>query len=708
MLAPRAVALVGVSGRAASIGSRPLRYLAEQGFAGDVYPVNPHYSELGGYRCYPSLDDLPGPVDLVLVLVPAARAPGVVRQAGRAGAAAAVVFASGFAETGPDGARLQEELVRAGREAGVRVLGPNCQGVLYGPTRMAATFTAAADAPLGDGSGAAYVGQSGAVGGSVLDLAREAGLDLTAWVSTGNQADLDLVEIAAGLVADPAVRVLMLYAEAVSDGAAYTRLAAAARAAGTRLVVLSSGRSDAGRRAAASHTGSMLGDDAAFRLVSAQHGVVLVDDVDELLAVAAVLLRHGRPAGRRVGVVTTSGGAGSLAADHGTDHGLALPELTPATQEALAPAIPDFGALANPVDVTAQLFNREGGDRALGEVCRTVAADPGVDAVAVVLTMVTGAAGERIAADLAETAADLEAPLLVAWLAGREQTAAGRAVFRSAGAPVFGSVAALMRTVSLLADGPAASAAPDRGPAAGAGEDPGAAAAAGALRAALAGHAAAGAGGAVLDALGVHRPAAQLCATAEESAAAAERLGFPAVLKLQADGLDHKSDIGGVRLGVASAAEAAAVHTELLDTARRHGARGVQGVLVQQTAPAGVELLVGATCAGDGYPPVVTVGIGGVTTELYRDTASAAGPVTPERAAALIGTLRGAPLLDGYRGAAPADAAAAASAVSAVARAAAALAAQDPAAAFEFEINPLIAAERGRGAHAVDVLVRAG
>ena len=281
---PRTVAVLGATGRPGSHMGRPLRWLAERGFDGAVWPVNPKYDELAGLSCYPSLSALPGPVDLVLAMAPAAQTPDAVRDAGAAGAAAVIVFASGFAEVGPDGAALQRELVRAARESGVRVLGPNCQGVLYTPGRLFATFTAAAERPLEGSSGIAYVGQSGAVGGSVLDIAAAQGLDLTAWVSTGNQADVDITEIGRYLVREPEVSVLAVYLESVQDGAAYERLAVEASRSGTALVVLRSGRSDAGRRAAVSHTGAMLGDDTAFRLVSVRHGVVLVDDVEELPA----------------------------------------------------------------------------------------------------------------------------------------------------------------------------------------------------------------------------------------------------------------------------------------------------------------------------------------------------------------------------------------------------------------------------------------
>jgi acyl-CoA synthetase (NDP forming) len=675
LLRPRGIALLGISGRSENLMSRPLRYLVEHGYAGGIYPVNPNYDELVGQRCYPSLADVPGPVDLVLVLVAAERVEDAIRQAAAVGAKAAVVYASGFAEVGPEGVALQQRLTAVARETGVRVLGPNCQGFLYAPTGVVATFTAAADRPLAHDSGVAYVGQSGAVGGSVLDLATDMGLGLAAWASTGNQADLDLVEVSQELLDDPAVRVLMLYVEAADDGVAFAALARRARVMGKHLVVLRSGRSSAGRRAVASHTGSMLGDDVAFVLTAEEHGVVLVHDIDELLAVAAVLATGKRSEGRRVAVVTTSGGAGSLAADQCEDLGLEMPELSAATQDRLRPLIPAFGALANPVDVTAQLFNR--GAHAFGDVCRMVADDPSVDVVAVFVTMVVGDAGARLAEDLVATAGKLPVPLLVGWIAGQELTTEGRAVFREAGIPIFGSVGDVARCAARMA--------PPRQPGPVPALPPAPAVPAGKIRELL--QAPVVDGAALLRTIGIAQPASTA-------------LPGPGVLKLAAGDLAHKSDVGGVRVGV-PAGEAAAVFRELIDSAKRHHVPDVEGVLVQELIPPGTELILGATGGRDGFPPVITVGLGGVTTELYKDIASGLAPVTPERAWAMLRSLRAWPLLAGFRGAEAADVPAA---VDAVVRLSQAVVAGGDRLA-ELEVNPLIVAPRGRGATAVDVLV---
>jgi acyl-CoA synthetase (NDP forming) len=678
---PRAVALLGATGRPENPMARPLRWLAERGYPGRVYPVNPKYRELGGLPCYPTLDAVPEPVDLVLALVPAGLAVDAVHAAGAAGATAVVVFASGFAEVGPVGAELQRRLAQAGRQTGVRVLGPNCQGIFYAPSRLFATFSAAGERPLAGSCGIAYVGQSGAIGGSVLDLAAERGLDLTAWVSTGNQADVDLVEVARYLVRDPEISVLTVYAESIPDGAAYEQLAAEAAAEGTALVVLRSGRSATGRRAATSHTGAMLGDDTAFALVSRRHGVVLVDDVEELLAAATMLRGQPRPAGNRIAAVSTSGGAGILAADRCEGYGLTLPELSSGTQQRLARLIPDFGALANPVDVTAQLFNR--GERAFGEVCSIVAADPSVDALLVLVTMITGDAAVELAEDLAAaslTTLGGRVPCSVVWLAGLDQTARAREILTAAGIPVFSSIAVAARVAAALAP-PARSAgalvppAPAPPPM---------------LRLPQVMPAD---GWALLDVLGVARPDSRLATTPEQAGqAAAELGGEPVAMKAAAPRLEHKSDVGGVRLGV-PVARAPEVFAELAAAVPE-----LHGVLVQRMVTPGLELLVDASGGRDGWPPLLTVGLGGTDTEVHRDLATELAPMTPRAVRELLRQLRCWPLLAGHRGAPPLDVDAAATAIARVSQAVA----HWPELA-ELEINPLIVGPAG--AVAVDVLV---
>jgi acyl-CoA synthetase (NDP forming) len=686
---PRAIAILGASGREGNPFARPLEFLLEHGYDGEVYPVNPGYSSLRGVPCYPSLDLLPRPVDLVLMMVSAGEALRQIPAVAAAGATAAVVFASGFAETGPAGLLLQQELTAAARAHGVRLLGPNCQGVVSVHHRMAGTFTAAVEPGLPRDGNVAYVGQSGAVGGSILSLARERGLGIAAWASTGNQADLDALEVGRHLIEDERIDVLMMYLESTVDGARYGELARRAHELGKAVLVLQSALSQAGRRAAASHTGAIIGDNAAFRAMSRELGVIEADDFEDFMAIAQALSVLPRAAGRRIGIVTTSGGAGSLAADQAEHAGLVVEPLADQTQQSLSALVPDFGAVANPVDVTAQLF-RSGRSDAFVEVCHLVLADPTVDAVVVALTMVTGEMATQMAADLAAVWRAADKPVLVVWLAAREQTTGARTMLRDQGWPVLESPQTAMKVLRALENRPATvSSHPDR--------EPGAA-----VLSALAGLTGSvvteGEAAGVLHALGVPQPEQRLVRSAEEAQAAGLALSGPLVMKIQSPRVLHKTERGGVRLGIAPS-DAGRVYDEL---ARAFADEDVEGVLVQQQASAGPELIVGVTNTEPSFPALVTVGIGGIATELYRDTVTSLAPVDEAQALEMLLGLRAAPLLTGMRGMPGVDLADAARVVARLSTVAGALGER----LVELEVNPLRLTDQGRTALALDFFLR--
>ena len=692
LLRPASVAVIGASARP-GFPSRALANLVGHGYGGAVYPVNPNYDELAGLRCYPSLAAVGAPVDLALIAVPAAALDTVVADCAAAGVGAGVVFSSGFAELGAGGRAAQDRFTAIARDGGMRLLGPNCMGVITrtgGDGALVASFTASVGPGLGRPSGAAYVGQSGAIGGAVLGMARERGIGLSAWASTGNEADVTAVELGTALLDDDGVHVLALYLETVPDGAAWTALTTRARDLGKPVVVLRSGRSAPGRRAAASHTGAMVRGDAAFELACARDGVIGVDDVDELVDAVEMLLSGRRPAGPRVAVLTSSGGSGAIACDCLDAAGFTLAGLRPSTRQALTGLIPAYGSAANPVDVTAQLFNA--GDDAFTAVCRPLLADDQVDALLIVLTTIIGDRADRLSEAVAAMAAEATKPIGVVWEAALGETWQARQNLRHAGVPVTTSIpryVATLRSLLPATTPPGRTAVP--GPAAGEPDVARAVEVSGGLPAIVT----EARGGPVLDALGIGRPESVLVTDADGAdgaVRAAGRLGGDLVVKISAPSLPHKTEIGGVRVGVTPAGIPAAYRTvrAAAPTAAGAGAGDaagdVEGVLVQRRAPGGVELLVGVRGPRDGYPAVVTVGIGGVATEIYADTASALAPVTGAEAERLLRRLRGWPLLDGHRGGPPADVAAAATAVAALSAYAAALGGS----LDELEINPLI------------------
>ncbi|WP_037574528.1 CoA-binding protein [Phaeacidiphilus oryzae] len=467
VLRPRSVAVVGASPRARLTGAL-IANLTSAGAEGPaVHLVNPRYDRIGERPCHATVAEIGAAVDLALVMVPARGVPEVLRDCAAAGVPAAVVLSSGFAETRREaGALLQREVDELAAATGLRVIGPNCQGVMYTPAGLYGAFsrsvTDLAEAGSGrrqDGSGLAYVGQSGALGGSFLSLASGRHTPLTAWLSVGNQCDVTVAEVVEGLVEDDRVRVIAAYLERIPEGRTWRRAVAAAAAAGKRVVVLRAGRSEAGRAAAAAHTGSMIGGAGAFDAVNRAAGVVAVEDFGELVERAVALTARRTVPGPRIGVVTTSGGAGILTADWIERHGLRAARLADRTVERLSQLIPDFGHARNPVDVTAEVLgNRE----QFGRTCRVVADDPGVDLTLVVVTGIRGAdavdLAERMTTELAGR------PAAVVWLYGAEETAEARAALVRAGIPVFDSPSAATGWAAAAVTGAGADAGPGPAP----------------------------------------------------------------------------------------------------------------------------------------------------------------------------------------------------------------------------------------------------
>jgi acyl-CoA synthetase (NDP forming) len=684
LIEPRSIAIVGATGKPGSLFARPIEYLSRSGYGGSVYPVNPKYPEIGGLPCYPDLHAIPSPVDLVLVLVPAAAVVDAVEQAGAVGAQAAIVFSSGFAETGPEGQDRQRRLVDVARQSGLRVVGPNCQGVIYAPTGVTATFTGSILDGLPPAGGLAYVGQSGAVGGCVMDLARDRGVGVGAWASVGNQSDVDVFEVASLLLERDDVRVLSMYVEALEDGAHLTAVAERAAQLDKPLVLLRSGRTDSGRRAAVSHTGGMLGPGEAFDALARRHGAVVVDEIDELVDVACSLLRYGRGHGPAIAIATASGGAGSIAADQMTLAGLDVPELSADLQQQLSKIVPDFGSVGNPVDATFQLFAST--QATFADVGRALAESPAIDQLVMVMTAIGGEKAAEVAQDIVELADSVDKPVHYAYLVGHDQTRDARRALQLGRVTAYASLARVAQVANSLMVMPRLSTAPVEAP-----PDERFAGLEGPLlteAAALS----------VLDAAHVPRPRSVLVQAADAAQAAVRAVGGRAVLKVQSPAILHKSDRGLVRLDVVEA-DAVAVATELLAAAE---GEPVDGILVQEHVGPGVELLVGITRARTDLPALLTIGVGGVLTELLRDTVSECLPLTSDDIGDMLARLRASRLLDGFRGAPPADVPATIEAIRRVVAAAEMLGER----LEELEVNPLIIHSAGEGAHAVDALIR--
>jgi acyl-CoA synthetase (NDP forming) len=631
---PRRVALVGASDRAGTIGKLVWDNLAD--FPGDVVPVS-RSATVGGRTAYPDLRDVPGDVDLAVIATPAAAVPEVVSAAAAKGVRAVVVLSAGFAETGQAGARLQRAAVAAARAGGVRLVGPNCFGVQNASLPLNASIAAG----LPRGGGVAIVTQSGSYGMAVHALGQDEGLPTGKVFAAGNKADITDAELLAYLRADPGTEVICLLLESVDDGRAFFDQAALTTAVKPVIAVVG-GRTAAGARAAVSHTASLAADDAVLDAALAQAGVARVRTGQQALDAARAMSGQPLPRGPRVAIITNSGGTGVELADLLSDEGLTLPELSRPLQAKLAGLLPEYGSPRNPVDMTPawRLFST-----VYPAAIDLLARSGEIDLIVPVLLQRSASA--EIAAAVADAVGRLRAdrvpvPVYVCWVAPRGADAQA-SVLADAGIGCFSwpertaraagvAVRCGMRTAARAVAGPAQdgpgrrtqsrpTARRDRLPP-------------GLLPTLTARDLLVGAG---IDVVETRR-----CGSPADAAAAAGRLGYPVVVKVDHPALTHKSDAGGVRLGLADPGAVTAAAAGLLALA--DGA----AVLVQRQHQ-GTELIVGGL-RDPSFGPVVLAGLGGVLVEALGDVRLALAPLDEAAALAMLASLRGAAILHGIRG----------------------------------------------------------
>jgi acyl-CoA synthetase (NDP forming) len=447
---PRSVAVIGASRDASRTGGRILRSLLEHQFGGPVYPVNPSGGEIAGLPAAASLGQLDEVPDLACIALPAAASITAVRECAARHVPAVIVYASGFSEAGATGRQLEDELRAAVADSGTLLCGPNTIGLVSAHHQLAATFSRALEGVPLEPSGTCLIAQSGAVAGSLVSRELTEGYGIGDWVTVGNQSGLDVADYIGYYAGLPVTRSIAVFLEGVPDGSAFRAALRTARQAGIPVAVFKTGLTDAGRKAVASHSGALAGSGAAYRAVLAQEGAVQVSEMTALLETAWVLGSTARPAGRRVGVVTTSGGAGSATADLVSQNGLELAEFADATRAGLAGVLPDFASSVNPLDVTAEGAFTEGTVRSAVEL---VAGDPGVDLVCVVLTSITGADAIRVAqqvADAVPLAKQAGKPVLVSWLVARPLAREGMELLSRSGVRVFAEPARMMTAAAHL------------------------------------------------------------------------------------------------------------------------------------------------------------------------------------------------------------------------------------------------------------------
>ena len=638
-LCPRSIALVGASDKPGSIGALLLANLVASEFAGPVYPVNPRHQVIQGMTAYPELASCPQPPDLAVVAVPAPLVGGVVDQAGRLGVRAVCVISAGFAEVGGEGRLRQDELRRCARAAGVRLIGPNCMGLLNGgpDPRFNASFSTVFPPP----GRLAFVSQSGGLGLAALALFTGPSLGVSGFVSVGNTADLTSNDLLLYWDEDPGTSIILAYLESVPDPRRFARIARRL-SRHKPIVVVKSGRTGAGRRAASSHTAAMAARDTAVEALVHQAGVIRAGTLEEMFDVAAVMSSQPVPAGRRVAVLTNVGGPGILVADACEAAGLLVPELSHDTQAALRVGLPAQAAVTNPVDVVAGTSAEQ-----YGRTLRVLGAAEEIDAIIAVFIPLGATLAEDFAREITAAAVGLPGKPVIAVFMTAGPPPAGLA---EVGIPVFTrpeQAAAALGRIARWAEWRVRPAGHVVTPS---GIDPGRGRAV--INGLLAsqpggGWADAKTAGELLAAYGISAVRSRLVRTPAQAAAAQAEFGGPVAVKIAA--AIHKSDVGGVVLGIDSPQAAAEAVTAIRAIVAEAGiAEHAAEFLIQEQIRDGVEMIVGVT-HDPAFGPLVLAGLGGTFVEVLGDVAVRITPLSDTDVDEMLRSLRSYRLLTGYR-----------------------------------------------------------
>jgi acetate---CoA ligase (ADP-forming) len=699
--APRSIAVVGAadtSGWAQFIAASS----AAAGFTGPLIPVHPSHPTVFGRPAVRSLRDLAEPVDLAFVMVPAHAVPGVIDDAGAAGVRHAIVLAAGYREVGPEGRAHEDRLVAQAAAYGIMLLGPNCLGFLNAHA-AAGPFALTVPLPLLPGPVGIAL-QSGALASVVLSFARSRAIGVSTVVTLGNESMIGTADVLDYLVEDEKTRVICLFLEEIGEPGRFADAAAKAARAGKPIVALKAGSSPAGQAAALAHTGSVAGDDAVVDAVLRQFNVIRVPSIEEMLGTAGLLGYDRWPRGRRMGVLTASGGACGIIADQASAQGIQIPPFAARTAAAISPHLPPFAAARNPLDVTGYML-ANARTEALSPVDHALdaaVADPGLDFVLYCGLVVPDArppdqdAASRLeerARWIGERIASAPIPVIAMGSTCVDVSGYGRELLARHRIHLLGGfdlgLRALGNTVRWLenrgsAGPPARSSVPRR---ADVRRAPGSWSEAAARD--------------LLAACGVPLVPAELVASADEAVRAARQIGPPVALKVCSADITHKSDIGGVALGVHGDAQVIQAYRRVRAAGEAVPRAVIDGVLVMPMRTGGVELLAGVT-VDRAFGPVLAVGLGGVWVELLADTSLRVLPVTTGEVKRMLGELRGSPLLTGARGTRPADLDALARVIKNVGDAAMSL----DGSLRALEVNPLWV--NGATVEALDVLVVTG
>lgn len=698
LFSPRSIAVIGASNDTRKIRGRLLKLLCDGRFDGPIYPVNPGHDKIQGLVAYADVLSLPESVDLALIAVAANQVMTVLAQCAQREIKAAAIYTAG-ANGLPAGERLEDEVAAFAQRTGMRILGPNCEGFFDTERSLIATFSPTLDRlppyprdALPARARVSIVSQSGAMAFALYGRARAEHIPIRHLISTGNEADVELLEVVDHLITEGGSRAILLFIEGFHRPERFAAVAERAADAGIVLIVAKIGRSDAGQRAAISHTAHLTGTDAAYEAVLAHHGAIRVDTPDEMLAIAAVVSAGLRPSGHKVAIITTSGGAGGWAADICTQAGLEIPAFDSAFERQLARIVPDYGSTNNPVDVTARVV--EDGGKTLLNILRLIDDAPGIDMGLIIISLVAPERLTSIETELAEIHATSQRPL-VFHSPGVADPAALDVLARVGGLHLglqaFAKAMVALNKYRDFLEQRRSMASPVMPVPAPAFNFP--AASHGIVDTQTLRH--------LFNAWQVPLAPDTVAATASQAAQAAEQMGWPVVLKISSPDIAHKTDIGGVALNLCNAAQVQAAGERILANARQHSPEAhIDGLQVQKMMPPGHELVIGVIRDVD-FGPLVMLGMGGVHVEVLRDVVLAPAPLNITQARNMIGRLKAVAILHGMRGEPAADIGALAQLLVNVS----ALASAQADRIREIDLNPVLVYPAGQGAVAVDALV---
>jgi acetyltransferase len=695
VLSPRSIAIVGASADYSKFPGRTVKYVLKHRYPGKLYAVNPARKEVSGIPCFPSVSDLPEPVDMAFIQIAAERVPEVIEQCISRGVKSVVIQASGFGESRGDGKGIQERLKARIKESGIRVVGPNCAGIVNTTENIVVSPIPCYEIDEIPKGRIGLITQSGGMGGACFSRAASRGIGFSCIISTGNEMDLGVNDFARYLLQDANTDAIAIYMEALRDIRGFRSIAEEALELEKPILVYKVGRTEIGAQAAASHTGSITGSDRIYDAFFKQYGIVRVDMLDDLVEASALFCKAKPPRGRKVGVITSTGGGATVIVESLAQADLQLPLPSDDVVERATRILPSFAAKSNPMDVTMS-----GVGEGFRKVLDVLLSDDAFDMVVAVLGTQSEYAPELGVYPVLE--AHKDARKLLGVYCTPNALGALR-LFERNGIPSFQTAEACGRSLGYLVKyGDALRAYGTR-------KEGSPATSSGTAHTLEAKEILRNSGRVlnerdskrVLSAYGIATTRELLVTGREDARQAARDIGYPVAMKVMSADIPHKTDAGVIELGIESEEALVLAYDEILRKAAVFNPTAkIDGVLVQEMADKGLELIVGMKW-DDGFGPVFMCGLGGIYAELFNDAALRVSPLSPGHAAQMVGELKGAKLLQGYRGAEPVDVDAVVEVLMSLARLASDLGGD----IRELDINPLIVYPRGKGVMAVDALI---